>query len=235
MRISCIIPAHNEERSIANTLAAALGAGESLSEIVVVDDASSDRTQAIVRDFPGVRLVVQEKRGGKSRAVARGLVEASGDYLLLLDADLLGLTAANLVALIEPVRRGSADAVISLRANSPAWMKRIRLDLMSGERILPKHLVEPHVEQIAALRGFALEVFLNRLIIKKEIRIKTVMMDNVRNDMKWHKRGIMKGLWGELKLWMEIFRTVTPVEFVYQNVRMRQLLVQHGPNSSEKN
>ncbi len=233
MRVSCIIPAYNEEKSIAHTLEAAIGAGDSLAEIVVVDDGSGDRTRDIVRGFPGVRLVVQERRSGKSGAVARGIAEAAGDTLLFLDADLLGLTAGDLLALIEPVRSGEADVVISLRANSPAWMKRIHLDFMSGERIFPKGMVEPHLGQIAALRGFALEVFLNRLIISKGIRIKTVMMKTVRNDMKWHKHGIVKGLWDEFKLWMEIFRTVTPVEFIYQNVKMRQLLVRHGPNTPE--
>lgn len=231
MRISCVIPAYNEEKSIGRTLEAALGAG--LGEVLVVDDASSDDTQAIVRRFPGVRLLVLPGRSGKSRAVARGIAEAAGDHILMLDADLLGLTADHLAALIEPVRAGRAEVVISLRANSPAWMKRIDLDFMSGERLLPKALVEPHLAHMAALRGFDLEVFLNRLIIEQEKRLETVMMEDVWNDMKWNKHGIVKGLRDEVVLWAEIFRTVTPVEFIRQNVRMRRLLVHNGPETPE--
>jgi len=90
--LSIVIPAYNEERFIGTLLdrikavdLAPLGFG---MEIIVVDDCSKDRTAAIVAAVPGVRLVRMEKNGGKGRAVRAGIAAATGDLLIIQDADL---------------------------------------------------------------------------------------------------------------------------------------------------
>jgi glycosyltransferase involved in cell wall biosynthesis len=87
MKISLIIPAYNEEQLIGSCLQSVVEhATDQLSEIIVIDNASSDRTAEIARSFPGVR-VVREAQKGLSYARQRGLQEATGDLLAFVDAD----------------------------------------------------------------------------------------------------------------------------------------------------
>lgn len=89
--VSIVIPAYNEEASIGALLKRVADVDtESLGfskEIVVVDDGSKDRTAAVVEGFPEARLIRQHNQG-KGRAVQRAIREATGDYILVQDADL---------------------------------------------------------------------------------------------------------------------------------------------------
>jgi dolichol-phosphate mannosyltransferase len=90
--LSIVIPAYNEERYIGELLghvrAVDLGALGVDKEIIVVDDCSADRTSLIAAAVPGVRLHRLPMNGGKGRAVRAGIDLATGDYLIIQDADL---------------------------------------------------------------------------------------------------------------------------------------------------
>lgn len=90
--LSIVIPAYNEERFIGTLLerirAVDLTSLRVEKEIIVVDDCSRDRTAEIAASSPGVTLVRHEKNGGKGRAVRTGIDCASGDYVMIQDADL---------------------------------------------------------------------------------------------------------------------------------------------------
>ncbi len=91
MRLSLVIPAYNEEAFLGSCLRAAVAEVQANGasgpfEIVVVDNASTDRTAEVAAGFPGVR-VVHEPRKGLTRARQRGLEEAKGDLVAYIDAD----------------------------------------------------------------------------------------------------------------------------------------------------
>ncbi|MGH9311392.1 MAG: glycosyltransferase family 2 protein [Vicinamibacterales bacterium] len=90
--LSIVIPAYNEERFIGTLLeqirAVDLARLGVTSQVIVVDDHSSDRTPDIVRGFPEVIFERLPKNGGKGQAVRRGMALATGDYLIIQDADL---------------------------------------------------------------------------------------------------------------------------------------------------
>ncbi len=89
MRISIIVPAHNEEKIIGRCLQAILAADlPEGSEVLVVNNASSDRTREEVMKFPSVRLV-DEPDKGLTKARQRGFLSSTGDILYYIDADTL--------------------------------------------------------------------------------------------------------------------------------------------------
>lgn len=86
MKISLVIPAHNEEEFLGACLESVKKNGKGLFEVVVVNNASTDTTGAIARAFPGVR-VVDEPNKGLTKARQRGLEETTGDLVAYIDAD----------------------------------------------------------------------------------------------------------------------------------------------------
>src|SRR5262249_24215318 len=100
--ISCIICAYNEADRIGRLLRAVVG-HPLIDEIIVVNDGSTDQTEARARAFPGVSVVSIHPNGGKTQALTCGIAVAKSEYLMLLDADLDGLTAGAINRLAEPV------------------------------------------------------------------------------------------------------------------------------------
>lgn len=84
--VSIIIPAYNAEAYLAEAIQSALDQTYADTEIIVVDDGSTDATPAIARKFSSVRLI-QQANGGVSKARNTGIAAAEGEYLQFLDAD----------------------------------------------------------------------------------------------------------------------------------------------------
>jgi len=116
--LSIVIPAYNEERFIGTLLerirAVDLRVLDVDREIVVVDDCSRDRTAAIVEAIPGVRLLRMERNSGKGRAVRAGIAAATGDLLIIQDAD-LEYDPQDYVPMLRALLDGRSDIVYGSR------------------------------------------------------------------------------------------------------------------------
>jgi len=90
MKFSCIIPAYNEAPRIRAVLETVLGVPE-LEEVIVVDDCSTDETLAVIRSFtsPKLYVIALEKNVGKTQAVFAGLKKAQGEYIVMIDSDII--------------------------------------------------------------------------------------------------------------------------------------------------
>lgn len=118
--ISVLIPAYNEEPRIGETLRAVPGAPPGYRrELIVVDDGSRDAT-AHAAEASGADVVHRQSNSGKGAALNAAGRIASGEVLLLLDAD-LGATASEASKLLDPVIAGAADMTI---ATFPMWPGR---------------------------------------------------------------------------------------------------------------
>ncbi|HEX7973960.1 MAG TPA: dolichyl-phosphate beta-glucosyltransferase [Anaerolineales bacterium] len=130
--LSLIIPAHNEERRLPATLEQIFDFLQSqayLSEVLVVENGSQDRTLEIAQDFarrfPRLR-VITNTTSGKGRAVKRGMLEAWGEYRFMYDAD-ASMPVAEINRFLPPVLNncdiaiGSREAPGAVRYNEPPY------------------------------------------------------------------------------------------------------------------
>ena len=134
--LSVVVPVFNEQAGIAATVASLteyLDQGPIVWELIVVDDGSTDRTAAIVRELAAgdarIRLVLGGRRG-KGAAVRRGMLEATGSWRFMADAD-LSMPADNIGRFFTALREsspaphiliGSREAPGALRVGEP-WQR----------------------------------------------------------------------------------------------------------------
>ncbi len=163
---------------------------------------------------------------GKTGALHAGLIQATGALVLLLDSDLIGLEARHLTALLQPVLDGRAEISISLRENAPRLWKLIGLDYISGERVLPRDLLTPHLDVLRDLPSFGFEVWLNRLCIERRCRLAVVPWPGVFSPLKSAKLGLRRGLAADAGMMGDIFRTVSPMDAATQILEMRRLRIE---------
>ncbi len=118
MKLSIIVPAYNERNTIQEILrrVRAVDLGDIEKEVVVVDDGSTDGTQDILRmqSDSVVKVLVHEKNQGKAAAVRTGLAAATGDLIVIQDAD-LEYDPEDYPRLLDPVLKGRAQVVYGSR------------------------------------------------------------------------------------------------------------------------
>jgi glycosyltransferase involved in cell wall biosynthesis len=115
MRLSVLIPVYNEESSVRELLERVL-AVPCEKELVVVDDCSTDNTWAVLSgmDDPRVRMFRHQVNQGKGSSIRTALAHATGDWVIIQDAD-LEYDPNDYPRLLEPVERGEAQVVYGVR------------------------------------------------------------------------------------------------------------------------
>ena len=117
LTLSVVMPVYNEARTIAAVIERVLKAPVDLPrEIIVVDDASTDGTRQLLENMsPGeIRLVFHDVNRGKGAAIRTGVAHATGDIVLVQDAD-LEYDPRDYPLLLEPILEGHADVVFGNR------------------------------------------------------------------------------------------------------------------------
>ena len=117
MKLSILMAAYNEERTVAQVAGTVLAAQYPCQiELIIVDDGSSDRTPELLAELVDPRVVVLRHRTnrGKSAALTTAMDAATGTHMLPFDAD-LEYDPADIPALIEPVLRGRCEVVYGTR------------------------------------------------------------------------------------------------------------------------
>ncbi|WP_051229016.1 glycosyltransferase family 2 protein [Paludibacterium yongneupense] len=222
--ISCVICAYNEAPRIGAVLRV-VAVHPLLDEVIVVDDGSLDATADVVRRFPSVRLLSLPTNHGKSAAMAAGIAAARHGLLMLLDADLKGLTHEHVSALAAPVLAGDSDLSLSLRQNSLPIFRAIGLDFVSGERVIRKELLSDTLLQIHDLPRFGIEVFMNRQIIARQLSIAVTRWKRVTQSRKTEKLGYWKGTCAEWRMIVDLLHVAKPPELIAQNWHLLMLKI----------
>jgi glycosyltransferase involved in cell wall biosynthesis len=132
VRVSFLVPAFNEEATIAEVLEriAALGLD---AQVIVVDDGSTDRTAEIAESFDAI--VIRQPNRGKGAAIRAGIPYLDGDIAVIQDAD-MEYDPAEVPTLIEPIERGVADVVYGSRLSGGKPQRAYLFWHMIGNRFL---------------------------------------------------------------------------------------------------
>jgi glycosyltransferase involved in cell wall biosynthesis len=117
MKVSVVIPCYNEKNTIEKIVEAARNAPLENKEIIVIDDGSQDGTQNVLKGKLSEsidQIICHPVNRGKGAALRSGFAAATGDIILVQDAD-LEYSPYDYPLLLEPIISGKADAVIGSR------------------------------------------------------------------------------------------------------------------------
>ena len=155
--VSVVVPARNEEDSLAACLESLDAQQNARFEIIVVDDGSTDRTAAIARSFAGIRLIepgpLPDGWSGKSNAVYAGAQQARGEWLLFTDADTVHVPGSLARALAEAKSSGAAMLSYSPAQELRGFIQRAVMPVIFAElarAYRPREVSDPNSPAAAA-------------------------------------------------------------------------------------
>ena len=185
MRLSIIIPVYNEASTLAELLRR-VHEVDFPKEVLVVDDGSDEKTKALLEAsaLAGAKLITHERNMGKGTAIRTGLAQATGDAVIIQDAD-LEYYPADYLDLIETYQTQKAQAVYGVRDLSRrsmlmrqgnrmmTWATNILYGVRLHDMETCYKLVDRHLMQSLNLesRRFEIEAEITAKIIRSRVKI----------------------------------------------------------------
>jgi len=192
-RVVLIIPARNEEKTIEKVIKAGKKS-KYVTDILVVDSFSTDRTVRIAKEA-GAKVIKQEsKKSGKGGAIYTGIKRASGEVLVFMDADIENVRPDMINKLVKPIIKGEADHVVAKFKR-----KMGRVTLLTAKPLLnlyfPEIKLSQHLSGLFAARAYILRQLkieegwgaeVGRIIdiVMKGYRTKEINIGYVAHDSK---------------------------------------------------
>jgi len=160
-KVSAIICAYNEDKTIKDVI---LSVSRALivSEIIVVNDGSSDKTRKIIEELKKeieITVIHFNENKGKGYAMAVGVENATFDILLFVDADQSNIVRGYINQLINPLLNGESDMVLGYSTVNILSQDVNPLKILTGERALYKEDVTPILDKMKESR-FGVETLL---------------------------------------------------------------------------
>lgn len=204
-QVTVIIPAYNEAERLTAVISVVQQAA-SVQEIIVVDDGSQDETAEIARQC-GAQVIQLPENCGKGTAMRHGALAACHDIILFLDADLMGLTAAQVEQLIAPVLTQQAEMSIGIfrSGRTSTDLAQLISPCLSGQRCLDREFFL-NAPLVAGSRS-GVEMALTIHAHAHKMCIARVMLDGVTHPMKEEKMGLLHGILARGQMYLDILVT----------------------------
>ncbi len=216
LKVAAIIPAYNEEKTIISVLDA-LKQAPIVSQIIVVSDGSEDDTVHVVSSCysntsDGVEIIELLENRGKGGAVMAGLDRCAAEVILVLDADLIGLTTDHIEDLLQPVISGEALMSVGIfeKGRVATDLAQKMAPFLSGQRALRRDLLE-NISDLDLSR-FGLEMALHQYVEENELAAEVVQLPDLSHVMKEEKLGLSKGIAARAKMYCEIVKYAARIE-----------------------
>ncbi len=211
MKVAAIIPAYNEEKTISDVLETLVG-NKNIEQIIVVSDGSEDETVEAASLFKQVLVIDLLENRGKGGAVKAGLERTDAEIILVLDADLIGLTQAHVNSLLEPVLNGEALMSVGIfeKGRVATDFAQKMAPFLSGQRAMHRDLLE-NISDLDLSR-FGIEVALHTYVEENELTTEIVQLPDLSHVMKEEKLGLWKGMSARAKMYWEIVRYVARID-----------------------
>lgn len=188
--ISVIIPVYNEERTIPSIVEIIRSWGHA-SEIIVVNDGSTDKTASALSQFNGsIKFINRKINKGKGFSLAQGVRASSGEIIMFLDGDVVGLTHKDLESMLRPVSTGKTDMVIGV-TNCWGVGSFEPYNSINGERVLKRSAIINHLKDFESV-GNGVEFVIND--IHKHKRVKTIKLPHVYILSKVEKAAVPEAM-----------------------------------------
>jgi len=200
--ISAIVPAYNEEKTIAD-LISVLQKSSLINEVICINDGSSDNTKKILKQFEkNIVIIDLEKNQGKGNALAQGTKKANGDIVIFLDADLISLSEKHIQLLTEPLLKHTHKVVMGYMVGNLNFSISKEL---TGQRAYFRRDLLPNLEEISKTR-FGVEIFLNHLFSQRET--KKIVLPGLSSLFKYEKQAPETAIKEYLKEGVEIAKVI---------------------------
>lgn len=169
-QISAIVPVFNEEKRVGKVIGTLLKSNL-VDEVICINDGSSDKSLEVLRGFgKKIKLMSFPKNQGKGKAVAMGIREARGEFLLFCDSDLINFTLDHISQMLAPILNGKTRVVFAVPALDKTGRYARHEIFLAGERIYPRIDLLPHISKLTRTKGAGgSEIVLNTLFRKKEV------------------------------------------------------------------
>lgn len=206
MKISLIIPAYNEEKTICDVIYVAQN-NPFIDEIIVVNDGSTDKTPIIAKRM-GVNLINFKENKGKGYALYEGVKASVGDIIVFLDADLIDLKPFHITELIRPIIEGEYLTTCGIfeKGRFATDLSHKLTPFLSGQRAMIRSLWENFKFDPEIRYGF--EITLSDYFWRNRIKVKYVVLEGVTQLMKEEKIGTKEGRKSRFRMYKDIAKSI---------------------------
>ncbi len=187
-KTSAVICAYNEENTIRDVIIN-ISQSQMIDEIIVVNDGSTDDTGKIIKnlkrkiEFNDIHL---SRNKGKGYALATGVRQSSGDFIVFFDADLSHLNTIHVHQLLDPLLNDEVDMVLGQATETFIKYSINPFKSFTGERALKKKDILPIIEKIRFSK-FGVETLINLHYLSNQKNVRYVMLNELIHPTKFEK------------------------------------------------